>query len=104
MFLLVPAYPGSPGQKAVGQKAVKRLCVCGVCNPRDLYCVGYKENLKLIVVIIARVSGQTQDGSFFSEVEHVDSTLFSMQFCFMTALLVRWQVIPANSVVFCLSI
>ena len=50
MFLLVPAYPGSPGQKAVkrlcvcvcvsvllpaypgspGQKAVKRLCVC-VC-------------------------------------------------------------------------
>ena len=25
MFLLVPAYPGSPGQKAV-----KRLCVC-VC-------------------------------------------------------------------------
>ena len=23
MFLLVPAYPGSPGQKAV-----KRLCVC----------------------------------------------------------------------------
>jgi len=26
MFLLVPAYPGSPGQKAV-----KRLCVC-VCK------------------------------------------------------------------------
>jgi len=26
MFLLVPAYPGSPGQKAV-----KRLCVC-VCE------------------------------------------------------------------------
>jgi len=26
MFLLVPAYPGSPGQKAV-----KRLCVCVVC-------------------------------------------------------------------------
>ena len=26
MFLLVPAYPGSPGQKAV-----KRLCVC-VCT------------------------------------------------------------------------
>ena len=26
MFLLVPAYPGSPGQKAV-----KRLCVC-VCG------------------------------------------------------------------------
>jgi len=25
MFLLVPAYPGSPGQKAV-----KRLCVCMV--------------------------------------------------------------------------
>ena len=24
MFLLVPAYPGSPGEKAV-----KRLCVCG---------------------------------------------------------------------------
>ena len=28
MFLLVPTYPGSPGQKAV-----KRLCVCVcVCN------------------------------------------------------------------------
>ena len=27
MFLLVPAYPGSPGQKAV-----KRLCVCVYCG------------------------------------------------------------------------
>jgi len=27
MFLLVPAYPGSHGQKAV-----KRLCVCVCCN------------------------------------------------------------------------
>jgi len=29
MFLVVPAYPGSPGQKAV-----KRLCVC-VCSTRN---------------------------------------------------------------------
>jgi len=28
MFLLVPAYPGSPGQKAV-----KRLCVCYPAPP-----------------------------------------------------------------------
>ena len=34
MFLLVPAYPGSPGQKAV-----KRLCVCVcVCIEREEYC------------------------------------------------------------------
>ena len=31
MFLLVPAYPGSPGQKAV-----ERLCVC-VCSMRRQY-------------------------------------------------------------------
>ena len=31
MFLLVPAYPGSPGQKAV-----KRLCVCACVRARAL--------------------------------------------------------------------
>ena len=34
MFLLVPAYPGSPGQKAV-----KRLCVC-VCSAARRYSGG----------------------------------------------------------------
>jgi len=45
VFLLVPAYPGSPGPKAIkrlvaaypgspGPKAIKRLCVCVcVCGP-----------------------------------------------------------------------
>jgi len=39
MFLLVPAYPGSPGQKAV-----KRLCVC-VC-----VVVAVEQSNQLIVV------------------------------------------------------
>ena len=40
MFLLVPAYPGSPGQKAV-----KRLCVC-VC----VCVVAVEQSNQLIVV------------------------------------------------------
>jgi len=33
MFLLVPAYPGSPGQKAV-----KRLCVCVLASATTTLC------------------------------------------------------------------
>jgi len=39
MFLLVPTYPGSPGQKAV-----KRLCVC-VCV--SIYCEEDRKDLCL---------------------------------------------------------
>ena len=41
MFLLVPAYPGSPGQRAV-----KRLCVC-VC-----VCVCKCTDLLLIIITV----------------------------------------------------
>jgi len=37
MFLLVPAYPGSPGQKAV-----KRLCVCVCVRACVRACVRYR--------------------------------------------------------------
>ena len=37
MFLLIPAYPGSPGQKAV-----KRVCVC-VCVSMYFDCI-HNEN------------------------------------------------------------
>jgi len=39
MFLLVPAYPGSPGQRAI-----KRLCVC-----ESLFSISYIWNLKMIL-------------------------------------------------------
>jgi len=44
MFLLVPAYPGSPGQKAV-----KRLCVC-VCYAlaNCVICITAVERLSLL--------------------------------------------------------
>jgi len=44
MFLLVPAYPGSPGQKAI-----KQLCVC-VC-----VCVSLHRLLVIIIIIIVKV-------------------------------------------------
>ena len=45
MFLLVPAYPGSPGQKAV-----KRLCVC-VCA-----CVCVR--VRVCVCVCVTIAGQ----------------------------------------------
>jgi len=39
MFLLVPAYSGSPGQRAI-----KRLCVC-----ESLFSISYIWNLKMIL-------------------------------------------------------
>jgi len=39
MFLLVPAYPGSPRQRAI-----KRLCVC-----ESLFSISYIWNLKMIL-------------------------------------------------------
>ena len=41
MFLLVPAYPGSPGQKAVKQLCVC-VCVC-VCARALMLLVGWQE-------------------------------------------------------------
>ena len=35
---LVPAHPGSPGQRAVIQMCV---CVCDICNVCQQYCVCY---------------------------------------------------------------
>ena len=50
MFLLLPAYPGSPGQKAV-----KRLCVCVYlcCMMLCGYSIGYgvAENSGIFSVI-----------------------------------------------------
>jgi len=37
MFLLVPAYPGSPGQKAVKRLCV-RACVCAKLELVDKFC------------------------------------------------------------------
>ena len=38
MFILVPAYPGSPGQKAV-----KRLCVCVYVPFNDISCPNHSK-------------------------------------------------------------
>ena len=49
---------------------------------------------------IAEVSGEIREGSFLFQRLSLLIQRFN-EFCFMTALLMRWQVIPANFVVFC---
>ena len=46
MFLLVPAYPGSPGQKAV-----KRLCVC-VPLTLKFCCICLAIKMASVVIVI----------------------------------------------------
>ena len=52
MFLLVPAYPGSPGQKAV-----KRLCVC-VCVCVALRCADLRKPEVSYILFLAEFLGR----------------------------------------------
>jgi len=51
MFLLVPAYPGSPGQKAV-----KRLCVC-VCDIRQISVLRTLPAFSALTLLVGRQEG-----------------------------------------------